>query len=179
MEGFRLALPITVDYGRINQRLGQEMIGQEFRAPTGDIVKVEGVQLYGSGDKLILAMRMSGGINGTVYATGLPLFEEGLGLLRFADLDFTVDTRNVLVRSANWMFHENILATLRSEAFIDLSGQLQTMRSRLETALQRDMGPAGRMQGEVTALRPVGIYPVEGGVEVHMVAEGSMWVELK
>lgn len=178
-EGFRLALPVTVDYGRINQRLGEEMIGQEFRAPTGDRVKVEGVQLYGSGDRLILAVRMSGGINGTLYATGLPVFEEGLGLLRFSDLDFTVDTRNVLVRSANWMFHENILSSLRSEAFIDLSGQLQTIRSRLETALQRDIGPAGRMQGEVTALRPVGIYPAEGGVEVHMIAEGSMWVELK
>ena len=44
-EGFRLALPITVDYGRINQRLQQEMIGQEFRTPLGDTVKVDGVQL--------------------------------------------------------------------------------------------------------------------------------------
>jgi hypothetical protein len=28
-------------------------------------------------------------------------------------------------------------------------------------------------------LRPRGIYPTAGGVEVHMIAEGSMWVELR
>ena len=178
-QGFRLVLPITVDYGRINQRLGQEMIGQEFRTPLGDRVKVEGVQLYGSGDKFILAVKVAGGVNGNLYATGTPVFDEGMGVLRFDHLDYTVDTRNVLVRSANWMFHQEILSQMTSQAFIDLSGQLQTIRSRLETALPRDLGPAGRMEGEVTSLRPVGIYPTEGGVEAHIIAEGSMWVELK
>jgi len=179
LEGFHLALPITVDYGRINQRLEQEMIGQEFQTPVGDTLRVEGVQLYGSGDKLILALQVSGGVNGTVYATGTPVFDEGLGMLRFVDLDFTMDTRNVLVRSANWMFHQNILASLKSQAFIDLSGQLQTLRSRLTSALTRDLGPNARLEGEVATLRPSGVYPTAGGVEVHIIAEGSMWVELQ
>jgi len=179
LEGYHLALPITVDYGRINQRLEQEMIGQEFQTPVGDTLRVEGVQLYGSGDKLILALQVSGGVNGTVYATGTPVFDEGLGMLRFVDLDFTLDTRNVLVKSANWMFHQDILSSLRSQAYIDLSGQLQTLRSRLTSALTREMGPNARLEGEVTSLRPRGVYPTAGGVEVHIIAEGSMWVELQ
>jgi hypothetical protein len=179
LEGFHLALPITVDYAQINRRLEQDMVGQEFRTPVGDTVQVDGVQLYGSGDKLILALRVSGAVNGTMYTTGTPVFDENRGVLKFMDLDFTVDTRNVLVRSANWMFHKNMLASLRSEAFIDLSGQLQTLRSRLATALRRELGPDARLEGEVLTLRPRGVYPTTGGVEVHMVAEGSMWVELQ
>jgi hypothetical protein len=155
------------------------MIGQEFRTPVGDTVRVEGVQLYGSGDKLILALRVSGGVNGTLYATGTPEFDESRGVLKFVDLDFTVDTRNVLVRSANWMFHENMLSSLKSEAYIDLSSELQTMRSRLAMALTRELGPDARLQGEVMTLRPRGIYPTAAGVEVHIVAEGSMWVDLR
>jgi uncharacterized protein DUF4403 len=179
LEGFHLALPITVDYDRINRRLEQEMVGQQFQTPLGDTVRVEGVQLYGSGDKLILALQVSGGVNGTVYATGTPVFDEGLGTLKFADLDFTMDTRNVLMRSANWMFHQNILSALKAQAVIDLSSQLQTLRSRLAAALTRDLGPNARLEGEVTTLRPAGVYPTAGGVEVHIVAEGSMWVELR
>jgi hypothetical protein len=179
LEGFHLALPITIPYERINQRLQQEMIGQEFRTPLGDRVKVEGVQLYGSGDRLILAVKVSGGVNGSFYTTGTPVFDEGAGVLKFADLDFTVDTRNVLVRSANWMFHQDILSSLAAQAFIDLSGQLNTLRSRLESALNRELGPGARLEGEVTALRPRGIYPTAAGVEVHMIADGSMWVELR
>ncbi|HET8720433.1 MAG TPA: DUF4403 family protein, partial [Nitrospira sp.] len=178
-EGFRLAVPITVDYGRINQRLAEEMIGQQFQTPLGDTLTVEGVQLYGSGDKLILALQVSGGVNGTLYATGTPVFDEGLGMLKFLDLDFTVETRNVLVRSANWMFHQNILTALKSNAYIDLSGYLQTLRSRLEAAITRDLGPNARLEGEVTTLRPRGVYPTAGGVEVHVLAEGSMWVDLR
>jgi hypothetical protein len=179
VEGFHLALPISVPYARINQRLEQEMIGQQFQTPVGERLMVEGVQLYGSGDKLILALRVSGGMNGTLYATGTPVFEEGLGILRFLDLDFTVETRNVLVRSANWMFHQDILSSLRSQAVIDLSGQLQTLRSRLTTALARDLGSGARLEGEVTRLLPRGVYPTAGGVEVHIIADGSMWVELR
>ena len=179
LEGFHLALPITVDYGRINRRLEQDMVGQEFRTPLGDTVRVEGVQLYGSGDQLILALRVSGGVNGTLYTTGTPVFDERRGVLQFTDLDFTVETRNVLLRSANWIFHENILSSLRSEAFIDLSGQLQTLRSRLATALTRELGPDARLEGEVLSLRPRGVYPTAGGVEVHLIAEGAMWVELR
>jgi hypothetical protein len=179
LEGFHLALPISVDYERINQRLEQEMVGQQFQTPLGDTVKVEGVQLYGSGDRLMLALRVSGGVNGTLYATGTPVFEEGMGMLKFVDLDFTMDTRNVLMRSADWMFHQNILGALRSHAYIDLSGQLQTLRSRLETALTRDLGPNARLEGEVMTLRPRGVYPTAGGVEVHVIAEGSLWVELR
>jgi hypothetical protein len=179
LEGFHLALPITVDYGRINRRLEQEMVGQQFQTPLGDTVRVEGVQLYGSGEKLILEVQVSGGVNGALYATGMPVFDEGLGTLKFADLDFTMDTRNVLMRSADWMFHQNILATLKSQAVIDLSSQLQTLRSRLESALTRDLGPNARLEGEVTTLRPRGVYPTAGGVEVHIVAEGALWVELR
>jgi hypothetical protein len=179
LEGFHLALPITVDYGRINRRLEQDMVGQEFRTPVGDTVKVEGVQLYGSGDRLILALRVSGGVNGTLYTTGTPVFDERRGVLQFTDLDFTVETRNVLLRSANWIFHENILSSLRSDAFIDLSGQLQAIRSRLATALTRELGPDARLEGEVMSLRPRGVYPTAGGVEVHLIAEGAMWVELR
>ena len=178
-EGFHLALPIVVDYRRINQRLAQEMVGQQFQTPLGDTARVEGAQLYGSGDKLILALQMSGAVNGILYATGTPVFEEGLGRLKFVDLDFTVETRNVLMRSADWMFHQNILSTLQSEAFIDLSSYLQTLRLRLETALTRDLAPNARLEGEVTTLRPRGVYPTAEGVEVHLVADGSLWVELR
>ena len=98
---------------------------------------------------------------------------------RFADLHFTVDTRNVLVDPADWMFHQNILSSLKSHAFIDLSGQLQTLRSRLANALTRDLGPMPGSKGKIMTLRPRGAYPTAEGVEVHIVAEGSMWVELR
>ena len=179
LEGFHLALPITIEYSRINQRLEQEMVGQVIQAPLGNSIRIDGVQLYGSGDRLILALRVSGGVNGTIYTAGTPVFDEGLGVLRFLDLDYTMDTRNVLVRSANWMFQQNILSSLQENAFIDLSDELKALRSRLGSALTRELGPNAHLEGDVAKVRPSGIYPTSSGVEVHLIADGSMWLELK
>ena len=40
-------------------------------------------------------------------------------------------------------------------------------------------GVIARLEGEVLKLRPRGVYPTARGVEVHIIAEGSMWVELR
>src|SRR5262249_38879477 len=71
------------------------------------------------------------------------------------------------------------LSSLQENAFIDLSDQLKALRSRLGSALTRELGPNAHMEGDVAKVRPRGIYPTSDGVEVHLIADGSMWLELK
>jgi hypothetical protein len=179
LDGFHLALPMVVDYERINRQLQKDMVGQVFDAPIGDDLKVVGVQLYGSGDKLILALSVTGGANGTLYAMGTPVVDADRRTLRFINLDFTVDTRNVLVQSANWMLHEQMLSNLESQATIDLSEPIDRLRSRLTTAMRGELAPGAHLEGAVTALHPRGIYPTTGGVAIHLVADGFMRLELR
>ena len=127
---------------------------------------------------MILALRVAGGINGTLYAAGVPMFDEASRTVRFDDLDFTVDTRNVLVRAINRFGHEALLTKLRSEASIDLSEPLSVLQRRLNSALTRELAPGARLDGAITTMRPQSIYPVPGGIEVQLIVDGFMRLKL-
>lgn len=178
LDGFHLALPFRADYERINRRLTQLMVGQVIDAPPGEPLTITGVELYGSGNRLILALRVAGGINGTLYAAGKPVFDEANRTLRFVDLDFTVDTKNVLVRSINRFWHDALLDRLTSEALIDLSEPLKMLEGRLNAALTRDLAPGARLDGAITTMRPQSIYPVPRGIEVQLIVDGFMRLKL-
>ena len=65
------------------------------------------------------------------------------------------------------------------EIFVDLAEPLMLMQTRLNTALTRELAPGAKLEGNFTRLHPAGIYPVTGGVEVQMIAQGTIRLVLQ
>ena len=173
-EGFHLAIPVTVPYADINRRLAKDLVGQEIELSAGKHLSIVSAQLYGSGHSLLVELGIKGPVDGLLYVTGKPVLDSSTGILRFDELDFTIETRNVLARAATWLLSKEVLARLEPETRIELSDRLEQLRRQLARALTRQLTPGTWLQGTVTALTPLGIYPIEGGVEVHIEAEGSL-----
>ncbi len=178
-DGFHLALPILAEYPAINRLLAQQLVGNEIPNSVGDPLKIVSARLYGSGANLILELGMSGGINGILYAIGTPVLDTKTNMLRFEQFNFTVETKNVLLNAANWMVHDDLLSRLEPETRIDLSEQVDTLRGRLAHALTRQVAPETWLEGSVTSLQPRAIYPVPGGVEIQVLAEGSLQLSVR
>ena len=174
LEGFHLVVPVVADYAVINRRMQQRLVGQEFRPPVGDPVEVTSAQLYGSGDHLIIELGVTGGMNGKLYATGKPVYDSQTRILRFENFDYTTDTRNVVVHSADSLFHQDLLTRIEPETRIDLSNRIEGLRSQLESLLTQEIEPGLRLEATVSKLDALGIYPVPGGVEVQIVADGLL-----
>ena len=49
-----------------------------------------------------------------------PVLDTNTNTLRFERFNFTVETKNVLIKTANWMVHDDILSRLEPETRIDL-----------------------------------------------------------
>lgn len=179
MGGSRLLVPVFADYAKINGRLERMLVGQTIDTPLGEPITITGVELYGSGSKLIVAIKVKGGVNGTLYATGVPWFDESSRSLKFRNLDFTMETKNMLVRGAERFWRDRLLEQMESDVFVDLAEPLMIMRNRLNAALTRELVPDARLEGTFTKMRPAGIYPVTGGVEVQMIAQGTMRLVLQ
>jgi hypothetical protein len=173
-ERFHLALPIFAEYPTINRLLAQQLVGNEIPSPVGDPVKILSARLYGSGASLIVELGLSGGINGTVYAMGKPVLDTSTNILRFEEFNYTLETKNMLFKAANWMLRDNILAQLEPHTRIDLSEHVGILRRQLSRALTRQVTPDTWLEGSVTNLQPRAIYPVSGGVEIQVIANGSL-----
>ncbi|MFY4727847.1 DUF4403 family protein [Nitrospira sp. BLG_2] len=178
-DGFHLALPVIAEYGVINRRLAQRLVGQTFATSHGKSITITSANMYGSGKNLIIEVGVTGAMNGKLYVTGQPVYDQAEHMLRFERIDYTVDTQNVVVRSADSAFHQRFLARIEPETRIDLSDRLDGLRQRLSSVLTREVDAGLWLEGTVNRLEVRGIYPVPSGVEVQIVADGYLKLTLR
>lgn len=95
-------------YADASKIITQNFAGQEF-ASGSKKVKVENVALWHKGGKMVIALDMTGSINGTVYLTGYPQYNQATKEIFFDQLDYAVETKSTVMRTANWLASGYIL----------------------------------------------------------------------
>ncbi|WP_455378075.1 DUF4403 family protein [Petrachloros mirabilis] len=173
-QGFHLAVPMLVPYEELNKVLAKEMVGQEIVPPVGSNIRITAVRAYGSGNKLISEVTLSGGINGRLYLQGNPTIDPEGRTLELRNFDFTVDTSNILVKFTNRIMYDTIREKVAQNTRIDLGDRIALLRRQVERQMNRELSPGIWIQGAVTKLSPRSIYPVKGGVEAQLVLDGTL-----
>lgn len=98
--------------------------GQEFGSGNKK-VKVINVSLWHKNDKMVIALELSGSLNGTVYLTGFPKFNEATKEIYFDQLDYAVDTKSKLVRTANWLASGLVLKKIQESCRYSIQPNLE------------------------------------------------------
>ena len=173
-EGVHLGVPILVSYEELNRRLAPQVVGEEIRPPVGAPIKVTGLEVYGSGDRLIAAVTVAGGVNGTLYLAGRPSLDPGTQILEFRGFNFTMETKNVLAKATDRMMHDAILEKVLPDTKIDLRDRFEELRNRIERQLTRELVPGTWLEGSVSKMEPRGLYPTQNGLEVQLVVDGNL-----
>jgi hypothetical protein len=83
----------------------------------------------------VVALNIAGTAKGTIYLAGKPYFDKETSSLRIKDLDFDIRTKNVLIRSASWILHQNLLQTLGKKLSFSIDDQLKSAQSQLQSYL--------------------------------------------
>lgn len=173
-DGFHLAVPMLIPYEELTERVAQEAVGSEIIPPVGSRIQVTGIQVYGSGRRLISEISVQGGVNGKLYIQGTPSLTPDGQTLELNGFDFTVETSNLLVKATNRMMYDSIRQQVLPHTKIDLRDRIEILRSRIERQMNRELSPGIWIQGTVTRLDPRGIYPVPGGMEIQIVIDGTL-----
>ena len=173
-EGMHLGIPIYMSYEELNRRLLPQVVGEEIRPPVGAPIKVTGLEVYGSGDRLIAAVTVTGGVNGTLYLAGQPSLDPGTQILEFRGFNFTMETKNVLAKSTDRLMHDAILEKVLPDTKIDLRDRFEELRNRIERQLTRELVPGTWLEGSVSRMEPRGLYPTQNGLEVQLVVDGNL-----
>jgi Domain of unknown function (DUF4403) len=142
--------------------------------------RVTDVEISGGGDRIVIALTIQGAAKGTLYLTGKPVLinnDAGVGgTLALREVDFTVETRNLLINAGNIIFHNNIQQQLQRAAQLDVSDRLRDVYGRLNTALNRDLPNGMRMRGRLTKFGPGDVWASALGFEVRYRIGGQVEV---
>lgn len=108
--------------------------GQEFTSGTKKIT-VKKVDLWQKDGKMIIALDILGTINGTIYLNGFPQYNEQTKELYFDKLDYVLDTKNKLMRTANWLAQGLILRKIQESCRYSITPNLEAARENMKTYL--------------------------------------------
>ena len=99
-------------YAEATKIMTKNFAGQEFGSG-GKKVKVQNVEIWHKNDKMVIALDLLGTVNGTIYLTGFPQYNEQTKEIYFDKLDYALDTKNKLTRTANWLAQGLVLRKIQ------------------------------------------------------------------
>ncbi|MDY0090085.1 MAG: DUF4403 family protein [Flavobacteriaceae bacterium] len=121
-------------YNNASNIITKNFHGQEF-GEGNKKVKVQKVNLWYKNEKIIIALDLVGSVNGTIYLTGFPQYDEETSEVYFDQLDYVLNTKNVLMKTANWMAQGYVLRKLRESCRYSIKSDMEEGENQIKKFL--------------------------------------------
>jgi len=133
---FRIALIADVFYKDLRAVATPLLLNKQFDSD-GKSVIIRDFDLSGNGDRLVVKLVTEGALDGVVYLTARPAFNPQTRQFSVEDVDFDLQTRSLLLTSADWFLHGTIRSVIQEQLNMNLTGQLERSRQIAAQALTR------------------------------------------
>lgn len=122
-------------YGEASKIMTKNFAGQEFGTDTKK-VKVQNVAIWHKNGKMIIALDVSGLVNGTIYLSGFPNYNEQTKEVFFDQLNYVLDTKSKLMRTANWLAEGTVLKKIEQSCRYSIKPNLEEGQKSMMTYLK-------------------------------------------
>ncbi len=100
-------------YQDVSKIISSNFSGKEFASGNRKIL-IQNVAIWHTKGKMIIALEVSGSVNGKIYLSGFPEYNEQTKEIYFDKLEYVLDTKNHLIRTANWMAQSYFLKKIQA-----------------------------------------------------------------
>ena len=182
-DTFKLQIPVQMEQAYVQARLDKALDldqGGMTMSMAGYNVRVTSADVYGEGSQVVIKLTFSGDLNGTAYLKGTPVYDPDTRMLSFPDLDYTLDTNEALLRTANWFAQGQLRDRLRERFTVDMTQPVENMKQGLETVLNARRGNT-QLHGTVQEFRLLGVYRLPNGdvLTAFLEAKGRISAEIE
>ena len=94
-------------------------------------------------EKMVVALDVLGSLNGTIYLTGFPQYNTQTKELYFDKLDYALDTKNKLIRTANWLAQGLVLRKIQESCRYSIIPNIEEGKKSMMKYLQNYSPMAG------------------------------------
>ena len=177
-QDFFIQISTEVPYAEAERLAKSELQGETFREGKRS-VRVEDIELFGQGTRLIVNTRLSGSYNGNVYLSGRPFYNERKNTVDVRDLNFTLETRNFLHKSAGWLLKGTLRKQIESNMNFLLDYNLAELKNQLQTQLNEyKVGQNIVLDGNLDELSIRDAFLAADGIKVQVALRGKLNVQV-
>ncbi|MBW2256117.1 MAG: DUF4403 family protein [Deltaproteobacteria bacterium] len=182
--GFHLELPVTLTWEELSQLASAAVAGQTWSLPgegarAGTVV-LEAVELYPSGDRVVVAVAYSArspvrDTAGTLHLAGRLVVDSERRVVTVEDFDYVVETWDRAVSSAAVLAASGVKEALQERLVFPFGAQLDTAREQADAGLSEVRTDQGALiRGHLEALEIRAVRLTDVGVVVDTVLSGEL-----
>lgn len=113
----------------------KNFVGQEFGSESKKIT-VKNVAIWHKDGKMVIALDVLGSINGTLYLNGFPKYNPQTKEIYFEKLDYVLDTKSKLMRTASWLGQGYILRKMEESCRYSIQPNLEEGKKSMAAYLK-------------------------------------------
>lgn len=173
---FAVGLIAEVPYSQAKKMAMKQVAGQVYEFQEGKYkIEVTDMELYGQGDYLIVMAALKGSLNGKVYLRGKPAYDAATRSVVIKELDYDLDTKNRLIKTADWLAHGKFLKMMTPFFTVSLASQLDEAQKMIQQNLANNKLDNGiSIKGKLNELSPQNIFVTPTAIQTIIRAQGNI-----
>lgn len=170
---FRVALTTDLYYKDILKIASPLLLNKKI-SDDGKNVILKDFDLYGNGDRLMIKLETTGDLEGTFYLTCRPAFNPLTNVFSVEDVDFEMQSRDLLLQTAAWFLHGTIRDSIQEKLNLDLTQRLAQAREMAGKAMARiNLADNVFLTGSVKTMKLNDVMVQKDKLSIQIYAEGE------
>lgn len=180
VEDFNVSLEVRTSYTDATEIVKKQLLNQTFEFNDGKKkITVTSVEIYPNGKKLAIKLGFVGSLSGIAYLTCNPYYEKSTQNVMVKNLDYDLDTKNKLAKSASWMFYDIFIRKIQKSCVFPLKEQFAEAQRQAKTNLSNNEVAKGiKLNGELTSIEPQEIVLTEEAISALIDLKGKLSVSV-
>jgi len=172
-SGFRIYFPIRLSYDTLSLILQEQLQGQEYTHKRKKII-LDSISVYGAGgSSVLLKVHFKGSKRGVIYLKGTPSLDKEQQLFSFRDLQLTLESKHLLLKTAKWLFDKRIEKRLEEAFQVDLSKKLKTAEKLMLGYLNGEISEGITLETSLRGFELVRFEPRENELLLDLLFVGN------
>jgi hypothetical protein len=179
-SGSHVVLEGNLPFDIASKILSQKLVGNKYIASKFG-VNIDEVLIYGSGETTVLKLDVSGDIHGSIYLTGTPYYEISNDSLFIKNLDYSIETKNILANSADWLLHPGFRQMIAEQTHWGLGGQITAAKEKIISFLNPQQGKSNSTSlffGSINTLNSIGVFSKSDSFHIIVIVDGNVSLNL-
>jgi hypothetical protein len=178
-RSFRIALHSDLFYKDILNIISPMLLNKEFTSD-GRTIVIKSLELYGNGEKIVVKVETKGALEGVLYLTGRPRFDMKTNIFSVEDVDFDLQTQDLLLTSADWLLHGTIKGKIQEKLRVDLTERVEQVREMARKAIaQVQLADHVLLKGSIKTLNFSDLLVQRDRISIQVYTDGESAIILQ
>ena len=177
-DGFSIEFDIKESFDSLSILINQQLKDSSIKINKHKFLFKECSVFNASNKKIGIKISFSGKKKGTLFLLGTPYYNSKNKVLSFPDLDFDIQTKNLLLKSAKWLLNKKVKDKMIAAAVFNLEAEINNIKKQINTALNQKYMSKITLSGSIDKIDIKQISLLENELFIRAIGTGSLKVSL-